>query len=77
MPHVLPKKPTTGGGPPPSSLRKSEISASVIRWLLAGDPAIAWQVHQDLLGAPKAVVTRIRKRVPLEGWGARLLTIGA
>jgi hypothetical protein len=43
------------------------------RWLLAGDPAIRWQVLRDLLDKPTKVVELERARVATEGWGARLL----
>jgi hypothetical protein len=46
---------------------------SVIDWLLDGDPAIRWQVGQDLLDAPADEVETERARVEHEGWGARLL----
>jgi hypothetical protein len=46
---------------------------AVIRWLLAGDPAIRWQTLRDLLGAPGPAVERERRRVARVGWGARLL----
>ena len=46
---------------------------SVIDWLLEGDPAIRWQVMQDLLHAPEDEVAAERARVEHEGWGARLL----
>ncbi len=45
----------------------------VTAWLLAGDPAIRWQVLADLLDAPRARVAAERTRVAAEGWGARLL----
>lgn len=50
-----------------------QVRKSVHRWLLAGDPAIRWQVMCDLLGAPPAEVSREQTRVAEEGWGARLL----
>jgi hypothetical protein len=43
-------------------------------WLLGGDPAIRWQVLQDLEHAPEAVVAAERARVEREGWGAALLS---
>ena len=46
---------------------------SVIEWLLAGDPAIRWQVMRDLPPAPDEAVAAERARVATEGWGARLL----
>lgn len=48
---------------------------NVIDWLLEGDPAIRWQVLQDLAGASPDVVATERARVEREGWGARLLAL--
>src|SRR5262249_21339311 len=42
-------------------------------WLLAGDPAIRWQVLRDVLGTAESTVERERQKVAREGWGARLL----
>ncbi len=42
-------------------------------WLLAGDPAIRWQVERDLLDQPETVWTATQQRVGIEGWGAQLL----
>jgi hypothetical protein len=47
----------------------------VIRWLLDSDPAIRWQVMQDLTGAPAPEVAAERARVATAGWGARLLAL--
>ncbi len=47
--------------------------ASVIRWLLGGDPAIRWQVMRELASAPDAEVAAERSRVAREGWGRALL----
>jgi len=44
-----------------------------IQWLLAGDPAIRWQVLRDLVGADERTIERERKKIAREGWGARLL----
>lgn len=44
--------------------------AEVLDWLLAGDPAIVWQVQRDLLDQP---YQQTRDRVAHEGWGAELL----
>jgi hypothetical protein len=46
---------------------------NVIDWLLAGDPAIRWQVLRDLTDASPAEVAPERSRLEHEGWGARLL----
>lgn len=59
--------PPQGQAPQPES--------SVIRWLLDADPAIRWQVMQDLISAPAAEVAAERTRVATEGWGARLLAL--
>src|SRR5260221_12999352 len=48
---------------------------SVIDWLLEGDPAICWQVLQDLTEAPPGDVGAARARVEHDGWGARLLAL--
>ena len=45
----------------------------VIEWLLAGDPAIRWQVLRDLTDASSEEVAAERARVEHEGWGAQLL----
>jgi len=45
----------------------------VITWLLAGDPAIRWQVLRDVLHAPAADWQPERALVQTQGWGARLL----
>ncbi|HEV3153332.1 MAG TPA: hypothetical protein VGZ02_05995 [Candidatus Baltobacteraceae bacterium] len=47
--------------------------ASVIRWLLQGDPAIRWQVLRDFTNERDAVVAGERARVAAEGWGRALL----
>lgn len=47
--------------------------ASVVRWLLGGDPAIRWQVMRDLADEPPEVVAAERSRVESEGWGRALL----
>ena len=45
----------------------------VVQWLLDSDPAIRWQVMQDLTGEPAEVVAAERSRVASEGWGTQLL----
>src|SRR5512143_804674 len=47
----------------------------VIEWLMNSDPAIRWQVMQDLTDEPEEVVRLERSRVASEGWGARLLAL--
>jgi hypothetical protein len=47
--------------------------SDVIEYLLAGDPAIRWQVMRDLADASPDEVAAERARVATEGWGARLL----
>lgn len=47
--------------------------SEALEYLLAGDPAIRWQVLRDLTDADAATVALERSRVAAEGWGARLL----
>jgi hypothetical protein len=47
----------------------------VIEWLLAGDPAVRWQVLRDLTDASPQEVAAERARVEHEGWGAQLLAV--
>lgn len=49
------------------------VMDAAIQYLLDGDPAIRWQVLQDLTDADAVEVTEERARVTREGWGARLL----
>ncbi len=58
-----------------SVAKSTEPTPAVLDWLLAGDPAIVWQVQRDLLHAPDDVVATQRARVATEGWGARLLAL--
>lgn len=44
-------------------------------WLLDTDPAIRWQVLQDLTDAGPDEVAVERARVAVEGWGAQLLDL--
>jgi hypothetical protein len=46
---------------------------SVIDWLLAGDPAIRWQVMRDLLDEPAVTWAWERRRAAEQGWIAELL----
>lgn len=52
-----------------------QSDAKVIRWLLAGDVAIRWQVLRDVLQRPAREVSKTRRLVAREGWGARLLSL--
>ncbi|MGC5169344.1 hypothetical protein ACLQ2Q_01690 [Microbacterium sp. DT81.1] len=47
----------------------------VLGWLLDSDPAIRWQVMQDLMDAPADEVQAERARVSTDGWGGRLLSM--
>ena len=49
----------------------------VIEYLMQGDPAIRWQVMQDLADAPADEVAAERTRVATEGWGAKMLALQA
>ena len=46
---------------------------TLIDWLLDSDPAIRWQVLNDLIDASPEEVAAERARVASEGWGAALL----
>ncbi len=46
------------------------IDEQLIKWLLAGDVSIQYQVHRDLLQSEKK---KLRDRISKEGWGARFL----
>lgn len=46
-----------------------------IAWLMDSDPAIRWQVMEDLADAPPHEVAAERARVATTGWGARLLAL--
>jgi hypothetical protein len=48
--------------------------ASTTDWLMDSDPAVRWQVMQDLLGFPAADVTAERAKIARSGWGAELLS---
>lgn len=52
-----------------------ELDDETIHWLLDSDPAIRWQVECDLSHAPPAQWRATRGRVPIEGFGARLLAL--
>jgi hypothetical protein len=47
--------------------------AFVLRWLLAGDPAIRWQVMRDLTNDSPDAIAAERSRVASEGWARALL----
>lgn len=51
----------------------TDDEALIHDWLMAGDPAVRWQVMADLLDAPPGDVVAERDRVATQGWGARLL----
>ena len=45
-----------------------------LKWLLDSDPAIRWQVMQDLTGEAPDAIAAERSRVATDGWGAQLLS---
>ncbi|HTX79226.1 MAG TPA: hypothetical protein VMC62_06135 [Longilinea sp.] len=59
----------------PHKRQTPTIKGAVIKWLLDSDPAIRWQVMQDLLCAPAEEVAAERARIATEGFGARLLAL--
>lgn len=50
------------------------MTDGTLAWLLAGDPAVVWQVQRDLLDRAPSTWHVSRRSVAREGWGARLLT---
>ena len=46
---------------------------SVSDWLLAGDISIVYQAKRDLLPAAEPELQQLQVRIPLEGWGQKLL----
>jgi hypothetical protein len=54
-----------------------QLNSTVLTWLLASDPAIRWQVLQDLTDAPAGEVAAARAKVATAGWGAQLLALQA
>jgi hypothetical protein len=51
------------------------MDEQVLDWLMAGDPAIRWQVLRDLSGAGPGEVEMERKQVAEIGWCAQLLAL--
>lgn len=47
--------------------------ATIIAWLLEGDPAIRWQVLRDLTSAKADEIANERALISIRGWGAGLL----
>jgi hypothetical protein len=54
----------------PEPLLKQDV---VLDWLLRGDPAIRWQVMQDLWHTNKTLVQQERSKIAHNGWGKQLL----
>jgi hypothetical protein len=46
----------------------------IMEWLLDSDPCIRWQVLSDLVGASEEEIAAERKKIGVEGWGAKLLS---
>jgi hypothetical protein len=47
----------------------------VLDWLMHGDPAIRWQVMQDLSRSHKPLVREAREQIAHHGWGKSLLAL--
>ena len=56
-----------------AALASTPDEGAVIDWLLAGDPAIAWQTRRDLLDQSAEAYEPERGLVSTTGWGRRLL----
>lgn len=53
----------------------ADDTEAALDWLIAGDPAIRWQVERDLLELPLADWSKTRMRVADEGWGRKILDL--
>ncbi|HEX6139209.1 MAG TPA: hypothetical protein VF013_01950 [Candidatus Limnocylindria bacterium] len=53
----------------------ANVEPAILDWLLDSDPAIRWQVLQDLAASSPDEVAAERSRVATEGWGAELLAL--
>ena len=58
----------------PISVYKEGIWLDVIGWLLDGDISVKYLTHRDLFGVDEARMTETRKRIGIEGYGARYLS---
>lgn len=47
---------------------------ALIEWLLAGDPAIVFQTHRDLLESDGEVLLGLQEQIHTTGWGAQFLS---
>ena len=52
-----------------------DIQPGVIEWLLNSDPALKWQVMQDVIHAKESTCTKERARLVHMGWCAQLLKL--
>jgi hypothetical protein len=57
------------------TLTEATPSTPVLAWLLAGDPAIRWQVMRDLVNGTAQDIETERSQVASSGWGSHLLTL--
>ncbi len=46
----------------------------LIKWLLAGDVSIQYQVHRDLLGSDDSTLKALRDHISQDGWGNILMS---
>jgi hypothetical protein len=51
------------------------MSENQIEWLMGGDPAIRWQVLNDLLDSSRSDVDAERRLVSETGWGRELIAV--
>ncbi len=54
--------------------RSGVVERSLLTWLLDFDPSLRWQVERDLAGEPGDVWRGTCARVPVEGFGAHLIS---
>jgi hypothetical protein len=53
---------------------RHQPSSEIIKWLLDGDPSIAWQVQRDLLDQTPGDYETTRQKITQHGWGKDLLS---
>jgi hypothetical protein len=51
------------------------VDPTLLDWMLDSDPALRWQVERDLAGLPAEVSEATRSSIPMEGFGAELLSL--
>lgn len=57
-------------------LKETDLqNKNITEWLMSGDPSIRWQVMRDLLCKSENIFEVERKKIGVEGWGEKLLSM--